>query len=93
MPNGETPEGFGKISTKTLYELLIDTKSHGLFSLKDTITELCKNLSLKILSREQQIEHKKISDLSAHLNFKIKHSILLNLERQGKDNKKNNQDL
>ena len=38
MPNGETPEGFGKISTKTLYELFIDTKSHGLFSLKDTIT-------------------------------------------------------
>ena len=57
---------------------------------KDTIAELYKNLSFKTLSREQQIEFKKISDVSAHLNFKMKRPVLLNLERQDKDTKKNN---
>ena len=31
VPDGETPEGFKKISLKTLYEMLKDTKSHNLF--------------------------------------------------------------
>ena len=43
----------------------------------DTITGLCKNLSFKTLSGEQQIEFEKISDLSAYINFKMKHSVLL----------------
>ena len=34
VPDGETPEGFKKISLKTLYEMLKDTKSHGLVSLQ-----------------------------------------------------------
>ena len=61
--------------------------------LKDAITGLYKNLSFKTLTREQQIEFKKISDLSTHLNFKMKQSILLNLEIQDKDTKKNNQNV
>ena len=60
---------------------------------KDTITELYKNLSFKILSRVQHIEIKKISELSARLNFKMKRLVLLNLERQDKDTKKNHQDV
>ena len=62
-------------------------------TLKDAITGLYKNLSFKTLTREQQIEFKKISDLSTHLNFKMKQSILLNLEIQDKDIKKNNQNV
>ena len=62
-------------------------------TLKDAITGLYKNLSFKTLTREQQIEFKKISDLSTHLNFKMKQSILLNLEIQDKDTKKNNQNV
>ena len=60
---------------------------------KDAITELYKNLSFKTLSGEQQIEFEKISDLSAHINFKMKHSILLNLENQDKDTRKNNENV
>ena len=55
---------------------------------KDVITELYKNLSFKTFSGEQQIEFEKISDLFAHINFKMKNSILLNLENQDKDTKK-----
>ena len=55
--------------------------------------ELCKNVSFKTLSGQQQIEFEKISDLSAHINFKMKHSVLLNLEWQGKNTKKNNEDV
>ena len=62
-------------------------------TLKDAITGPYKNLSFKTLTREQQIEFKKISDLSTHLNFKMKQSILLNLEIQDKDTKKNNQNV
>ena len=45
---------------------------------KDVRTELYKNLlkSFKTLPREQQIEFEKISNLSAHINFKTK--LLLN---------------
>ena len=49
---------------------------------KDTITELYKNLSFRPLSGGQQIEFEKMSDLTAHINFKMKHSILSNLDDQ-----------
>ena len=39
---------------------------------KDTITELYKNLSLRTLRGEQQIDFDKISNLTAHINFKMK---------------------
>ena len=49
---------------------------------KDTITELYKNLSYKTLSGERQVEFEKISDLTAHINFDMKHSILSNIDEQ-----------
>ena len=49
---------------------------------KDTIAELYKNLSFRTLSGRQQIEFEKVSDLTAHINFKIKHSILSNPDDQ-----------
>ena len=57
------------------------------------ITELYKILSFKTLSGEQQTEFENISDLSAHINFKVEHSILLNLENQDRDTQKNNKDV
>ena len=102
VSDGETPEESEKISLKSLYEMLKDTKSHGIVSLqflsalniffdgniqtsKDVITELYKILSFKTLSGEQQTEFENISDLSAHINFKVEHSLLLNLENQDRD--------
>ena len=41
---------------------------------KDKITELYKNLSLETLSGEQQVEFGKISELTAHINLKMKYS-------------------
>ena len=52
---------------------------------KDTIIKLYKSLSLRTLSGEQQIEFEKLSDLTALINFKIKHSILTNLDNQEKN--------
>ena len=86
IPDGETPDGSNKISLKNLYEMFKDTESHGLVSVqllstlfggdlqlsKDTITELYKNLSLENLSGEHQVEFDKISELTAHINFKMK---------------------
>ena len=46
---------------------------------KDRITELCKNLSFETLSGKQKIEFEKASDLTAHINFKMKHSVLSNI--------------
>ena len=80
-----------------------DTKFHGIVSLqflsalniffgrdvilsKELITELYKNLSLETLSGQQ-----KISDLTAHISFKIKHSILSKLEEKDKHNAGNNE--
>ena len=57
---------------------------------KNTITDLYKNLSLRTLSGEQQVEFGKISDLTAHINFKLKHSILVNTDDQDKSIKTNN---
>ena len=54
---------------------------------KDVITELYKILSFKTLSEEQQTEFENISDLSAHIIFKMEHSILLNRENQERDTK------
>ena len=58
---------------------------------KDTTTELYKNLSLETLSSQQQIEFGKISDLTLQINFKMKHSILSNLDRKDKYNTKSNE--
>ena len=41
---------------------------------KDTITKPYKKLSLETLSRKQNIEFGKVSNLTAHVNFKMKHS-------------------
>ena len=41
---------------------------------KDTITKPYKNLFLETLSRKQNIEFEKVSNLTAHINFKMKHS-------------------
>ena len=60
---------------------------------KDTMTELYKNLSLRTLSGEKQIEFDKISDLTAHMNFKMKHSILANMDDQDKATKTNNENV
>ena len=54
------------------------------------ITELYKNLSLETLSRQQQIEFEKISDLTSHINFKMTPSMLSNLDRKAKYNAENN---
>ena len=58
---------------------------------KDTITDLNKNLLLQTLSGQQQIEFEKISDLTSHINFKMKHSIHSNLDRSEKYNVENNE--
>ena len=60
---------------------------------KDTMTELYKNLSLRTLSGEKQIEFDKISDLTAHMNFKMKHSTLANMDDQDKATKTNNENV
>ena len=49
---------------------------------KDAIAELYKNLLLETLSGRQKIEFEKISDLTLHINFKMKDSVLSNLERK-----------
>ena len=58
---------------------------------KDTITELHKNLSLEAVSRQQQIEFEKISDLTSHINFKMTRSMFSNLDRKDKYNAENNE--
>ena len=60
---------------------------------KDTIRELYKNLSCKSLSGEWQVEFDKISDLTAHINLKMKYSILSNIDDQDRTVKKNNEDV
>ena len=60
---------------------------------KDTITELYKKLSLETLSSEQQVEFDKISELTAQINFKMKHSILINIDDQDKAVKTNNENV
>ena len=57
---------------------------------KGTITELYKNLSLETLSRQQQIEFDKISDLTSHINLNMTPSMLSNLDRKAKYNAENN---
>ena len=57
------------------------------------ITELYKNLSFRTVSGGQQIEFEKVSDLTAHINFKMKHSILSNLDDQDLAAEKNNEDV
>ena len=42
------------------------------------------------MSGEQQVEFDKISDLTAHVNFKMKHSILPNIDDQDEAIKTNN---
>ena len=60
---------------------------------KDTTTELHKNFSLETLSHEWQIEFEKISGLTAHINFKMKHSIITNIGDQEKAIKTNNENV
>ena len=49
---------------------------------KDAIAELYKNLPYKTLWGERQVEFDKITDLTAHIYFKMKHSILSNIDDQ-----------
>ena len=60
---------------------------------KDTINELYKNLSLRTLSGEKQTEFDKISDLTTHINFKMEHSILVNMDDQDKPTKTSNENV
>ena len=60
---------------------------------KDTITELHKNFSLETLSHERQTEFEKISGLTAHINFKMKHSILTKVNDQDKAIKTNKENV
>ena len=55
---------------------------------KDTITKLHKNLSLETLTGKQNIEFEKVSDLTAHINFKMKHSILSNIDHPNRATEK-----
>ena len=55
---------------------------------KDTIREPYKNLSCKSLSGEWQVEFDKISDLTAHINLKMKYSILSNIDDRDRAVKK-----
>ena len=57
------------------------------------ITELYKNLSFRTVSGGQQIEFEKVSDLTANINFKMKNSILSNLDEQDLAAEKNNEDV
>ena len=105
VPDGEPPPGSEKISLKSLYQMLKDTKSQRLVSLqflsalniffggdvslsKDTITKLYKNLSLETLTGKKNIEFEKVSDLTAHINFKMKHSILSNIDNPNRATEK-----
>ena len=58
---------------------------------KDTVTDLYKSLSLKILSRERQAEFDKMAKLTTHINFNMKYSIVANIDDQGKAIKINNE--
>ena len=49
---------------------------------KDTMTELYKNLSFETLCGNQNTEFEKVSDLTAHINFTMKHSILSNIDKK-----------
>ena len=49
---------------------------------KGTMTELYKNLSFETLCRNQNTEFEKVSDLNAHINFTMKHSILSNIDKK-----------
>ena len=46
-------------------------------------------MPFRTLSGEQQPEFDKISDLTAHISFKMKHSILSNLDDQDRATEKN----
>ena len=105
ISDAQTPDGSEKISLKALYKMLKDKKSHRLVSIqflstlnlffggevqlsKDTITELSKNLSLRTLSGEQQC-----GELTAHINFKMKHCVLANIDDEDKATKTNNENV
>ena len=60
---------------------------------KDTITELYKNLSLRVLRAEQQIDFDKIFDLTGHRNFKVKRSILANIDDQNEAIRTSNKNI
>ena len=60
---------------------------------KDTITELYENLSLETLSGKQQAKFDEIFELTAHVNFNLKHSILTNIDNQDKVVKTNNENV
>ena len=57
----------------------------------DTITELYNNLSLEMLSGRQNISFETISDLTAEISFKMKHSALPKLESKNDEDKKSNE--
>ena len=59
----------------------------------DTITELYNNLSLEMLSGCQNISFETISDLTAEISFKMKHSTLSKLESKNDEDKKSNEKI
>ena len=58
---------------------------------RDTITEPYNNLLLETLNERQNISFERISDLTAEISFKMKHSTLSNLERKNDQDKKRNE--
>ena len=85
--------GYLKLQSHTVFSLYNFINTYNFFGRdvilsKDTITELYKNLSLETLSGHQNIDFEKVSDLTAHINFKMKRSILSNIDDQDRATKK-----
>ena len=60
---------------------------------KEALTVLYYNLSFEMLSGSRSISFDKISDLTADMSFQMKHSVLSNLKRKIKQDKKSNTDI
>ena len=58
---------------------------------RDTITQPYNNLLLETLNERQNISFERISDLTAEISVKMKHSTLSNLERKNDQDKKRNE--
>ena len=64
----------------------------NIFLLKNALTELYCNLSFETLSGSRDFNFEVISDLTAGMNFQMKHSTLLNLKRKSEQDKKSSND-
>ena len=60
---------------------------------KEALTALYYNLSFETLSGSRSISFDKISDLTVDMSFQMKHSMLSNLKRKIKQDKKSDTDI